>query len=200
MPKQVSGILTGNIRVLSKFFLCACFEVKTITSNIEHNSIWTDHSIIQSYSRFIKNASQCKQECKSNPKPIDSSNYPHQIPNHPEKPNTFSFGKRAVQPAQVYKCQNSTTGHWPQNTPPQPLQLSAGKLIKKNIISRSLTLLIHRAFGKGRTSQKIKIWPNPTLFYLKIAIWDGTAASTWETASISGYPLAWWKRGEYAFI
>lgn len=28
MPKEVSGILADNIRVFSKFFLCACFEVK----------------------------------------------------------------------------------------------------------------------------------------------------------------------------
>lgn len=65
--------------------------------------------------------------------------------------------------------------------------------MRKSITSQSLALLIHRAFGKGRTPQKVKPWPNPTLFYLKITIWDGMAAGIWETASISEYPLPCWK-------
>lgn len=199
MPKQVSGILTGNIRVFSKFFLCACFEVKTITSTIEHNHIWismrTDHRKINSCSRFIKKDSQCKQEYKSNSKPVDNSNNSHQTPNSSESPKTLSFGKQGCT-----TVQDNTTEYWPQNTPSHPVQVSAGNVRKKILIPQSLTLLIHRTFGKGRTSQKVKIWPNPTLFYLKTTIWDGTAATIWETASISEYPLPCWKTGEYVYI
>lgn len=65
--------------------------------------------------------------------------------------------------------------------------------MRKTITSQSLAILIHRAFGKGRTPQKIKPWPNPSLFYLKITIWDDTVASIWETLSISEYPLPHWR-------
>lgn len=167
---------------------------KTITSTIEHNSIWismrVDHSITYSHSSFMKD-SQRKQECKSNPKPANSSNYPHQIPNHPESQKPFLLESRAG-------CTTCAAGHWPQIAPLNPSSSLLGRWYRK--VSSLLTLLVRRTFGKGRTSQKIKIWPNPTLFYLKITIWDGTATSIWETAIISGYLLPRWKRVQYLLI
>lgn len=166
MPKQVSGILTGNIRVFSKFFLCACFEVKTITSTTEHNSNWismrTDHSIIHSHSRFIKKDSQYKQECKSNPKPVDNSNHPHQLQTILKGQKLFLLENRAVQPLQTYKCRDSTAGHWHQNTPPHSLLLRAGKLIKCHLsvtdITNSWSIWERENFTEDLTK------PNPVLF------------------------------------
>lgn len=107
------------------------------------NGIWIsmriDHSIIYSHGRFIKKDSQCKQEYKSNPKPVDSINYPHQIPNHPERPKTLTFGKRdCTTCADLWLPRQYSWALTPECL--TPLQLSAGKLIKKSIISQSTNL------------------------------------------------------------